>query len=226
MKMLSIALIPTLRAAARRALAGCVAGMLLVAQVHAGPGAHGPDGEHLDAPAAAAAGSGGAFLEARSELFELVAKLEVGRLLVMIDRYNTNDPVLNAQVEVESGSAKAKARFQPEQGGYVVDDAVFLKTIAAPGQHALVFTVVAGQESDLLDGRLFAAGASARHAASAARDSHGHDNGHDHGHDHHDHGHGIERAGIAGAIVLGLAVVAFVAWRHGRKAGGQAGGKP
>jgi hypothetical protein len=183
--------------------------MVLAAAAHAGPGAHGPDGEHLDGPAPGAAGPGGSHavrLEARSELFELVANLQDGRLSILIDRYDTNEPVLNAGVEVETGALKAKAAFQADQGGYAVSDAAFLQAVAAPGEHALVFTVVAGNETDLLDGMLVTGN------AAPAADDHGHDHGHGDGHDH-----GVERAAWAGAVVLGLGVFSLVAWLRQRR---------
>ena len=66
--------------------------------------------------------------------------------------------MLNAKLEVESGSLKAAAAFRAEAGDYVVTDAALLKALAAPGEHALVFTLVAGKDSDLLDGTLVVAG--------------------------------------------------------------------
>lgn len=139
----------------------------------AGPGAHGPNGEHLDAPAAAAGTSVAAVprLEAHSELFELVATLSGGELSLLIDRYETNEPVLGARVEVEARDRKATATFHADHGDYAIDDAAFLQALSEPGEHALVFTVIAGDDSDLLDGTLSvregAAGASAEAHAHA-----------------------------------------------------------
>ena len=120
----------------------------------AGPGAHGPGGEHLDAPASAAAAGGVPRVEASTEAFELVGQLYEGELSLLIDRFETNEPVLGAQVEVESGGLKAVATFHADHGDYAVDDARLLALLSQPGEHALVFTVVKGQESDLLDGTL------------------------------------------------------------------------
>lgn len=135
---------------------------------HAAPGAHGPNGEHLDGQTATA-GAGGSVprLETFSETFELVGHLSGGELSVMIDRYETNEPVLNGQLDVEYKGLKAKATFHPDLGDYAIDDAKMLKALSVPGKHPLLFTLVAGNESDLLEGTL----------EVAATDTHAHSDG-------------------------------------------------
>jgi len=121
----------------------------------ASPGAHGPNGEHLDtSPSGVPSKTSAPRLEAKSELFELVAQLGGGELSILIDRYDTNEPVLKANVEVESGQLKATAKFHEDLGDYAVDDPAMLKLLSTPGEHPLVITVLAGQNSDLLDGVL------------------------------------------------------------------------
>ena len=119
----------------------------------AGPGAHGPNGEHLDAPTTGQANAMQASLqiEATSDLFELVATLTGGTLSIFIDRFASNEPVLQAQVEVESGGLKAQAKFQADVGHYAIDDPAMLQKLSARGEHPLVITVLAGKDSDLLD---------------------------------------------------------------------------
>lgn len=162
------------------------------------PGAHGPGGEHLDAKAAATGGSSRPRMETQSELFELVATLHDGELSILIDRYETNEPVLNAELEVESSGVKAKAKFHTDHGDYAIDDPALLKKLQAPGEHALVFTIIAGKDSDLLNGVLITRAATA-----------------DHGHDHDDHDHALEYAAWAGLALLGL-VIAGIAIRRRR----------
>ncbi len=129
------------------------AAMLAMSPALAGPGAHGPNGEHLDAPTAAA----GAVLprvETFTEAFELVGQLTKGELSIMIDRFDTNEPVLNGVLEVQYKNLKAKASFHADMGDYAVDDPALLAAISKPGAHPLLFTLVAGEESDLLEGTL------------------------------------------------------------------------
>lgn len=127
----------------------------------ASPGAHGPNGEHLDGPALVTGGGAVPRIETFSEAFELVGQLSGGELSVLIDRYETNEPVLKAQLEVEYLGLKAMATFHPDQGDYAIDDAKLLSALSVPGKHALLFTLVAGAESDLLEGTLEVAAAEA-----------------------------------------------------------------
>lgn len=173
--------------------------LLAVGPALAGPGAHGPNGEHLDAPAAVRAGPALPRLETHTEAFELVAELRPAELLIVVDRYETNEPVLGARLEVESGGLKAIAAFRPEQGDYALTDAGLLKQLAAPGEHGLVFTLVAGNESDLLDGTLRAADPTG-------------DPGHA-----HDHGHELERAAWVGGGLAALGLLGGLAWWRQRR---------
>ncbi|WP_232081258.1 MULTISPECIES: hypothetical protein [unclassified Variovorax] len=150
--------------------------LLLGSGTAAAPGAHGPDGEHLDAPAQATGGGSDApRIEARSETFELVGHLRADEFSILINRFETNEPVLEAKVEVETAGLKAAARFHSDMGDYAVDDAAFLTALRAAGEHALVITVFAGTDTDLLDGTLKSVG-----AAAGAR-GHSHDDEQDNG---------------------------------------------
>lgn len=129
--------------------------LMTLTAAFAGPGAHGPNGEHLDAPGSAYVRADATpRIDAFTESFELVGQLQETELSVLIDRYETNEPVLNGKLEVELNGVKAHARFHADHGDYAIDDVNFLKALAKPGKHALVFTLTAGEESDLLEGTL------------------------------------------------------------------------
>lgn len=190
----------------RSLAAGWLAGLVFTS-AGAAPGAHGPDGEHLDAPAAATAGAAGPRLEASSELFELVAELKGGELVVLVDRYTTNEPVLGARLDVESGDHQASAGFRADRGDYVVAPGPLTQALATPGEYPLVFTLTTTDAADLLDGTLVIAG-----RADDART-------HDHGTGAHAHDGGLDRALWigAGALLLG-ALGAGAWWRRRREA--------
>lgn len=88
-------------------------------------------------------------VEATSELFELVGVLEGDKLVIHLDRFDSNEPVSGARISVEGGPLKATTAA--EQGGIYTVSAAGL---SAPGTHPLVFTVQAGDASDLLTGDL------------------------------------------------------------------------
>ncbi|OWW21832.1 hypothetical protein [Noviherbaspirillum denitrificans] len=93
-------------------------------------------------------------IETATETFELVGQLHGDQLALFIDRFETNEPVLNASVEVEANGAKAQARFRADQGDYLVDDKALMTALARPGKHSLVFTIAASSDSDLLEGTM------------------------------------------------------------------------
>jgi hypothetical protein len=159
------------------AAAAMAAALLLALPAQAGPGAHGPNGEHLDGETHShAVPSSAPRLETHSEDFELVGTLAGGELSLLIDRYESNEPVLGATVEVEFEGHRAQARFHADHGDYAVADEAFLKALSAPGEHALIFTITAGAQADLLDGVLAVSAqavADGHEHAAAAADDHG-----------------------------------------------------
>lgn len=179
-----------------RARFGAIAAsMFIVSAAVAGPGAHGPGGEHLDAPGAHAAGATAQpRIEIHSELFELVGYLGGGELSVMINRFETNEPVLNAQVDVATGASKAAARFHGDHGDYAIDDAAFLKLLSVPGEHPLIFTIIAGADSDLLEGTLTVTPAQIESHSS-------------------EHSHALDYTLVA-AAALALLIAAVALWKH------------
>lgn len=84
--------------------------------------------------------------EAKSTDFELFTQLQGDTLTVYLDSYSDNQPVIGASIEVESEAFKAS--LQAVAAGTYQASASALNH---PGEHSLLFTVVAGEQSDLLD---------------------------------------------------------------------------
>ena len=177
----------------------------------AGPGAHGPNGEHLDAPTVMRSPAALPRMETHTEGFELVAELRAAELVVLVDRYETNAAVLGARLDVESGTLKATAAFRAEQGDYAFADPALLKALAQPGEHGLVFTLVAGSDSDLLEGKLVVTG---RAGFPGSPDA-GHDGAHG-----PSHALTWQRAAWTGgglSLIAGVVLLAAWAWRRRRR---------
>ena len=195
------------------ALRGYLAVLLLAvtSSLFAAPGAHGPDGEHLDAPASSVSGPMLPRMEANTDLFELVAELKDGQLRIYLDRYVSNEPVTDASVEVESGNLKAQAAYQATEGHYLLTAPDLLKAIGTPGKHPLVFTILAGDDADLLNGVL-----DTRSQHAGTENDHGNNYG-------HEHSHALEWAawGAGGLVAAGLAVFALRRRKQRMTAGGQ-----
>ncbi len=115
---------------------------LAASPVQAHPG-HGDD-----APAPAP-GNASPRAEAHSNLFELVATVKAGAVIIHLDRFATNEPVEGASIEVGEGDTTAKAEPQPD-GTYKLA----APWLGKPGHHDLVLTVTAGDDADLLNASL------------------------------------------------------------------------
>ena len=107
------------------------------------------DGDHGSEVAAAVSAGSAPRASAQSEEFELVAVLQDKQLTLYLDRYATNEPVPDAQIELESGALRAVAtQFAP--GAYAIPREGFAK----PGKYPLTISVQAGDTGDLLTATL------------------------------------------------------------------------
>lgn len=91
---------------------------------------------------------------AESEAFEAVGRLSDEGLSWFVDRAESNAPVLDARLEVELDGQTQVAKFRPEHGDYLIADMAWLKVLRRPGEHPLVLTLLAGDDSDLLTASL------------------------------------------------------------------------
>lgn len=87
--------------------------------------------------------------EAHSDDVEMLAVHEGGELTLYLSHVKTNEPIADAQVEIESGADKALA--EPAGDGSYKAAAPWL---AAPGKHGLVVTIQSENITDLLEATL------------------------------------------------------------------------
>ncbi len=124
-----------------RALAACVAvGLAAHAAAH--------EGHDHGAPAPVAAPAGGPRFAAATGTFELVGALEGRRLVLWLDRADSNAPVVGATIELDLGGRALVAK--PDGDVYVAE----LDAPPAPGTLPVAATVVAGTDADVLAGEL------------------------------------------------------------------------
>lgn len=151
--------------------------------------------DHGEAKAPAGAVAASPRFQGHSDLFEVVGILKGDELSIMIDRYATNDPVLNAKVEVESGAVKKTAVFHADHGDYSLPAESFRK----PGTYPITLTIVSGKDTDLIAGDLVVLDPEAGHDRSAESA-----------------GGWLKWAKSAGAAALSLVIVgmAIAMWRR------------
>ena len=162
--------------------------------VQAAPGAHGPNGEHLDSLPMQQAVNDDPRFEAVSDLFEIVGTLTSGQLVLFVSDYASNAPVLNAQVEIESHGINAVALFRETGGDYVISDGPLQEKLLQAGEYPLVITVFTQTEADLLSAVL-------SHPAQNAEEQ---------------HHHGLSVKLIFSSLLL-LVALCFLSYWSGRK---------
>ena len=135
--------------------------MILAASAPAFAG-EGHDHGEAKTPAGAVAAS--PRFQGHSDLFEVVGILKGDELSITIDRYATNEPVLNAKVEVESGALKKTANFHADHGDYSLSAESFRK----PGTYPITLIIVSGKDADLIAGDLVVPDPEAARGHSAA----------------------------------------------------------
>jgi membrane fusion protein, heavy metal efflux system len=106
--------------------------------------------------------------EAASKAFEIVAIARDETLEIYLDRFATNEPVIGATIEVESPRGSVKAT-EGADGTY----RLAAPWLAKGGHTDLIFTVTAGDTTDILPLTIPAASAATAHGAAPRDADHG-----------------------------------------------------
>ncbi|WP_249661153.1 HlyD family efflux transporter periplasmic adaptor subunit [Variovorax sp. PCZ-1] len=159
----------------------------------------GPGHDHGD-EAPTATGVASPRVSTHSDLFELVGIVDHNKMTIYLDRFSTNEPITQAQIELEIAQDKSPIKLIAKaeaDGTFSVTNDLLEK----PGTYALSFTVTAGKDTDLLAGEL-KIGATVSEAEQA-----------------HDHAHTTSWLAYAGyaAAAIGAVFVALLAWRWQRR---------
>ena len=120
----------------------------LCGPVFAGPGHDHGDGGH--GAEAAAASADVPRIESAGTDMELVATADGHKLTIYLDRIDTNEPVDGATIEVSGEGIPAALATRVTPGTYELA----ADWVDMPGTKALLFTVTAGGNADLLNGTL------------------------------------------------------------------------
>ncbi|MDF2115157.1 efflux RND transporter periplasmic adaptor subunit [Roseiarcaceae bacterium H3SJ34-1] len=123
------------------------------------PAAWSHEGHDHESPPPGAGVSSLPRAEATSQDFELVAVARDGKLTIYLDRFGTNEPVINAAIEVDAPDGQATARLVGDV--YEVEAAWTVR----PGNNDLLFTITTPDGADVLSTTLVI-GAAARSAAT------------------------------------------------------------
>jgi len=123
--------------------------VVLSSMVYASPGAHGPNGEHLDTSNSVLASANPKF-ESFTETFELLGELFESQLVIYLHDFKTNVPIEGASIELESGQLSANTEYSDTLKAYLLTDQKMLELLNADGSHEIVLTIMTQGSGDLL----------------------------------------------------------------------------
>lgn len=123
--------------------------VLFTNQVFSAPGAHGPNGEHLDSETRQFSSRVPKF-EAFTETFELVGKVTETQVQIHLHDYATNKPVVGANIELETNGKGFSAQYDALKKHYVLSDEALLKRFSEPGEHEVILTLFTEDAADLM----------------------------------------------------------------------------
>lgn len=123
--------------------------LILSLSVQSSPGAHGPNGEHLDMEQSNQPTQRPKF-ETFTESFELLGEVFSNELIIYLHDFETNTPIQSASIGLEVGALAASASFDEAQNRYIVKDDDFINALNASGEHEVIATIITEDNGDLL----------------------------------------------------------------------------
>ena len=161
---------------ARNILVVMVLSLVFITKSIASPGAHGPNGEHLETRTKVAASTNPKF-ESFTETFELTGELLEKQLIIHLHDFKTNTPIADASIDLELGEMASSAEFSAQLQAYMVTDQTLLAQLKQAGLHEIVMTILTEENGDLLVANF------ENHQAVESTDAHENTEHDDHHHD-------------------------------------------
>jgi hypothetical protein len=178
--------------------------LMLSISVQSSPGAHGPNGEHLNMEQKNQHTLRPKF-EVFTGSFELLGEVFSNELIVYLHDFETNTPIQFANIELETGAFVASARYDETQIRYIVNDVNFAAALNTAGEHEVIVTILTKDNGDLLVANFVMP---EDHVKSGTTED-PHDGDHSHGSEHAgDQQYGEEHHHFPW-WALGLAIVVF-----------------
>ncbi|KZN40873.1 hypothetical protein [Pseudoalteromonas luteoviolacea] len=123
--------------------------IFIVFSIQASPGAHGPNGEHLDTHNKAQ-GSANPKFEGFTEAYELVGELLDNQLIIYLHDFKSNVPVSNASIELDLDGQVTHAKFSEQLSAYSLSEQGILDKLQQPGIHEIILIITTKKSGDLL----------------------------------------------------------------------------
>jgi hypothetical protein len=154
--------------------------LLLSLSAQSSPGAHGPNGEHLDMEQSNQPTQRPKF-EMFTESFEVLGEVFSNKLIIYLHDFETNTPTQSASIDLEVGALTATASFEEAQNRYIVNDVNFISALNVSGEHEVLATILTKDNGDLLVGNFVMPKANAQ----SDNAEHSHNESQEQGEDHH-----------------------------------------
>ncbi|MCG7551523.1 hypothetical protein [Pseudoalteromonas sp. Of7M-16] len=146
---LKIFLLQNWQRTAYRLLFAVFSSLFFLSGAYASPGAHGPNGEHLDTTKQVSVSNKPKF-ESFTETFELAGELSENQLLIYLHDFKSNAPISGASIEIELGDLSASATYSAQMKAYTLSNEAIVALLNQRGTHEIVLTIMTEDLGDLL----------------------------------------------------------------------------
>ena len=123
--------------------------LLFSLTVQSSPGAHGPNGEHLDMEQSNQSTQRPKF-ESFTESFELLGEVFSNELIIYLHDFDSNTPIQSASIDLEIGALAASATYDKAENRYVINDNSIVNALNNSGEHEVIVTIMTDDSSDFL----------------------------------------------------------------------------